>query len=192
MKKDSKQAVESQLRLNPKPLGCCIRSLCPVCLPYCLRKLIHCAGPFCWRGGMEVMVVIAKSLRLWKPLHCSTLALVPTCHHFCGTSGELVLPDPPVCLIREENRYQIPFLCLWFFFWASDWGPLTKSMRCSQNGSISFPARLVLLQSLCAQCLISPVGRGPAPQKSRSISRLISILSCVSYRLVSSCLSTHI
>lgn len=65
---------------------------------------------------MEVVVVIAKSLRLLKALHRSTLALAPTYHHFRGTSGELVLPDPLAYLIREENRYQIPFMFLWHFF----------------------------------------------------------------------------
>lgn len=60
-----------------------------------------------------------------------------------------------------------------------DWGQLTKSVRCRQNDPVSFPARLVL-SSLCAQCLISPVGRGRAHQ-NRGISRLISVLSCVSW-----------
>lgn len=82
-------------------------------LPCSLKSLLHHAGLFCviWLVGTwgKVLVVTAKSLQLWKSSLCSPLALAPTCQHLPGASGELVLPDPGLYLVREESSDQLPF-----------------------------------------------------------------------------------
>lgn len=150
-------------------------------LPCSLKSLLHPAGLFCftWFVGTwgKVLVVIAKSQQLWKPSHCSPLALAPTCQHLLGASGELVLPHPPLYLVREEKSYQLPF-------------PVFAELGIEAHSqSIPGAARATnfipgLSSNYRTHCC--------PPQKCRSNSRRISTLSYVSCGLVRSFLSTLI
>lgn len=140
-------------------------------------------GPFARGGGWTAAVLrTAEPLWLSKSLHCSTCPYLPSFLWHLWGAGTATSTS---VLHQGENRSLI-WVC-GNSFWARSRGPVTEHEV--QSLFHSLPGLLCPAEFLCS------VPDFPCRQKTcsqnRSIPRLISVLSCESYGLVWSCLSTQ-